>query len=238
MRPPRHAPETTREATTSPTGDDIVGRTRNDAQPVRSIRPSRGFLPCCLTPQCSGPGPLSSTKAAEGCPSWPRRDAGLTERPRGDPGRPRGKVLRLFVPFPVVGFNLEGVTTLEWKRGSRFSRSGPPGELLIAPAEMASPYVLPPNRQGPLFFDPPLPVPRRAESGPDGSTIEIVEAATAVRSSAPWASGWPRGSTARSPARLFASRSSSQSRSSCCRDTRRCRTDPTPEALADPTSAA
>jgi hypothetical protein len=38
-------------------------------------------------------------------------------------------------PFHVVAFNLKGATTVEWKRGTRFTRfQSQPGELFITPS--------------------------------------------------------------------------------------------------------
>ena len=38
-------------------------------------------------------------------------------------------------PFHIVAFNLKGATTVEWKRGTRFTRfQAQPGELLITPS--------------------------------------------------------------------------------------------------------
>jgi hypothetical protein len=93
-----------------------------------------------------------------------------------------GRLERFFdysAPFPIVGFNLKGVTTLEWKRGSRFSRMHvQPGDLLIAPAgDGQSVRSSHPTVVLLCCFDPArLQSLAEQEWGLDGSTIEIVEA--------------------------------------------------------------
>jgi AraC family transcriptional regulator len=82
-------------------------------------------------------------------------------------------------PFPAVGFNLKGVTTLDWKRGYRLSRIHfHPGDLLITPpGDGRSIRSRHPNMGLFCFFDPfRLRCFAEEEWELSGSTIEIMEA--------------------------------------------------------------
>jgi AraC family transcriptional regulator len=82
-------------------------------------------------------------------------------------------------PFPVIDFNLKGVTTLQWKRGLALSRIHfHPGELLITPSgDGRSIRSSHPNVGSLCFFDPfRLRSLAEEEWEVPGSTIEIVEA--------------------------------------------------------------
>jgi AraC family transcriptional regulator len=92
--------------------------------------------------------------------------------------------------FPVIGFNLKGVTTLDWKRGLRLSRIHfHPGELLITPSgDGRSLRSSHPNVGLLCFFDPfRLRSLAEEEWEVPGSTIEIVE--TYNRDAELWALG-------------------------------------------------
>jgi AraC family transcriptional regulator len=111
-------------------------------------------------------------------------------------------------PFPVIGFNLKGVTTLDWKRGLRLSRIHfHPGELLITPSgDGRSIRSRHPNVGLFCFFDPfRLRSLAEEEWELSGSTIEIVEAYN--RDAELWALGQRLAARLRSPipgSRLFA----------------------------------
>jgi AraC family transcriptional regulator len=111
-------------------------------------------------------------------------------------------------PFPVIGFNLKGVTTFEWKRRSRFSRMHvQPGELLIAPpGDGQSVRSSHPSESLLCFFDPArLQYLAEQEWELDGSKIEIVEAYNGDAEL--WALGHRLSERLRSPipgSRLFA----------------------------------
>jgi AraC family transcriptional regulator len=111
-------------------------------------------------------------------------------------------------PFHIVAFNLKGDPTVEWKRGTRFSRfQAQPGELLITPSgEGHSIRQLRPN----VAFHCCLRQDRlqslaEQEWNAHGSTIEIVEAYS--RDVELWTLGQRLAARLRSPipgSRLFA----------------------------------
>jgi hypothetical protein len=122
-----------------------------------------------------------------------------------------GRVEKFFdysAPFPIVGFNLKGTTTLEWKRGSRFSRMHvQPGDLLITPAgDGHSVRSSHPTVVLLCCFDPArLRSLAEQEWDLDGSTIEIVEVYN--RDAKLWALGKRLAARLRCPipgSRLFA----------------------------------
>ncbi len=81
-------------------------------------------------------------------------------------------------PFPVIGYNLKGVTTLDWKRGSRLTRIHfHPGELLITPSGDGRCIRSSHPNVGLLCFFDPFRLRSLAEEEWElpGSTIEIVE---------------------------------------------------------------
>ena len=172
---------------------------------------------------------LASTKAARGdVRRGLDRDGGLAEHPRGDPGRPCGKVVRLFGPLPRHRLQPQG-------------RDDARVEAWVPILADARPARGTPDRTGRGWTIPCVPPTRtwgcsassiRPACGPSPSRngtwtdrrSRSWKPTTAMRSSGPWDSGWPRGSAHRSPARASSRRRSSlRSRSSCCRDTRRCR---------------
>jgi AraC family transcriptional regulator len=81
-------------------------------------------------------------------------------------------------PFPVVSFNLRGVTRVEWKRAGRYSRFlAKPGDVLITPAgEGNSVRTNLPNEGFSCLIDPDL-LQRLADQEWEahGATVEIVE---------------------------------------------------------------
>ena len=80
-------------------------------------------------------------------------------------------------PFHVVGFWLKGTATVEWKRGTRFTRfQGQPGELIITPsAEVNSIRQPQPNEAFSCCLSPDrLQSLAEQELDPRGQAIEIV----------------------------------------------------------------
>lgn len=110
--------------------------------------------------------------------------------------------------FHIVAFNLKGTPTVEWKRGSRFSRfQAQPGESLIAPAgEGHSIRQLRPNVAFSCGLSPDrLQSLAEQEWDAHGSSIEIVESFN--RDVELWTLGQRLAARLRSPipgSRLFA----------------------------------
>jgi AraC family transcriptional regulator len=111
-------------------------------------------------------------------------------------------------PFHVVAFNLRGATTVEWKRGLRFTRfHAQPGDLLITPFGGANSIrQIQPNEAFSCCLSPDrLQSLAEQEWKPHGQTIEIV--AGYSRDAELWGLGQRLAARLRSPipgSRLFA----------------------------------
>jgi AraC family transcriptional regulator len=111
-------------------------------------------------------------------------------------------------PFHVVAFNLRGATTVEWKRGLRFTRfHAQPGDLLITPFGGANSIrQIQPNEAFSCCLSPErLQSLAEQEWKPHGQTIEIV--AGYNRDAELWSLGQRLAARLRSPipgSRLFA----------------------------------
>ena len=129
-------------------------------------------------------------------------------------------------PFHIVAFWLKGAGTLEWKRGTRFTRfHARPGELLITPAGEANSIRQPQPIEAFICCLSPDRLQSLAEQEweANGQTIEIL--AGYHRDAELWSLGerWPREFARRSLARASLRRlSSPRSRSGSCGTIRPC----------------